>query len=137
MLQQQQLNDDLNAINKGTPKPKQEIKEKKEEVPKNLLPANPSENDFSVSFSVSAFNKLKAKDKNKKQIYEYIDYEDPKCQVVAFKKISIGRPVTRLNCFVTSFPFSGHSTFESNGREVMPEIKGTLNNQEEILSQLS
>jgi len=40
------------------PKTKQEFEEKKEELPKNLLPANPTEKDFSVSFSVNAFNKL-------------------------------------------------------------------------------
>ena len=63
-----------------------------------------------------------AKDKKKQQLYEFIDHDDSDCHVVAFKKISISKPETRLNCFVTSFPFSGHSTVDEQGRDVMPPI---------------
>ena len=90
------------------------------------LVANPSASDMVMSYSVKKANKLYEKDKKKGQIYEFVDYEDPECSVVAFKKISITKPEVRLNCFVTSFPFSGHSTQDEVGNTIMPPIQSTL-----------
>ena len=52
------MNEDLNMISKPSSKQKAETKEKKEEVPINLLPAHPSEKDFTDSYSVSQLHKM-------------------------------------------------------------------------------
>ena len=89
---------------------------------------NPSEKDYSISFSVDLMNKLKAKDIKKKQIYEFEDFADANCNVVAFKKVSVVNPSTRLNCFVTSFPFSGHCSIDEEGNETNPPITTKIEN---------
>jgi hypothetical protein len=81
----------------------------------SILPANPTAVDLSVSHSVDHFRKQRAKDKKKDQQYEFVDFSESNCHVDAFKKVSFNKPETRINCFVTSFPFSGHSATDSQG----------------------
>ena len=78
-----QLNDELNLI--GAPQERVKLPSKlnndlKEEVrnsfQSSLLVENPTNKDFSVSYSVSCLKKLRAKDLKKNQIFELTDYED-------------------------------------------------------------
>ena len=55
----------------------------------------------------------------------------------AFKKISCKNEANRINCFVSSFPFSGHSSKNADGEEVPPPITDTLLNQEDILDEIA
>jgi hypothetical protein len=120
------------------PVKQQQLKEEKRSVfTSPALCPNPSEKDYSISFSVGVINKLKAKDIKKNQIYEFEDYADANCNVVAFKKISTVNPHTRLNCFVTSFPFSGHCSVDDKGNETYPPIMSKIENQEDILHKLA
>lgn len=63
--------------------------------------------------------------------YEVIDFENDQCQITAFKKHSLHtkgkKENIRLNCFVTSFPFSG---------EDQKKVDSSLQNEEKILKQI-
>jgi hypothetical protein len=61
-------------------------------------------------------------------VFEFVDHEDPICHVVAFKKISLKHPESRMNCFVTSFPFAGHSAIDDKGVQIMPAIQTEAQN---------
>ena len=61
-------------------------------------------------------------DKQRNQVYEFNDVENDNLVVTAFKKISYSKPHVRLNCFVTSFPFSGHSELDRDNKEVPAKI---------------
>ena len=101
----------VTAVQKQAKAKKQDssVTENNDLLGQHILSAQPTESDLITSYSVSQAAKLKDKDKSKEQVYEFVDFDDPECHVVAFKKISVNKPEVRLNCFVTSFPFSGHS----------------------------
>lgn len=101
------------------------------------LSAHPTEAEFSVSYSVNLLKRQKAKDKKSEQQFEFVDHDEPNCHVDVFKKVSFNQPETRLNCFVTSFPFSGHSSTDAEDKEVMPPIQSKLVNPETILTELA
>ena len=73
----------------------------------------------------------------KKQVYEFTDFKSDQCVVQAFKKVSYKNEGNRINCFVSSFPFSGHCEKTEEGDEIPPPIADTLLDQENILSKIT
>ena len=81
-----------------------------ENSPLYLCPNPTLENTVPTTHLLNFQRLLDKKDQKKKQVFEFTDFKSDQCVVQAFKKISCKNEANRINCFVTSFPFSGHAS---------------------------
>lgn len=75
-------------------------------------------------------------DQKKGQQYEAVDYKTDDCLISAFKKVSYAKKPQQKSCYVSSFPFSGHSFIIEDGSEVQPPIEDKLQNQEAMIENI-
>jgi hypothetical protein len=53
---------------------------------------------------------LQERMRTKAHAFEYTDFENNECQVKTFRKLSLNKNEKgRMNCYVSSFPFSGEN----------------------------
>jgi len=53
---------------------------------------------------------LEERMRTKAHAFEYTDFENNECQVKTFRKLSLNKNEKgRMNCYVSSFPFSGEN----------------------------
>ena len=87
------------------------------------------------SFLLGFQRKLDRVDAKKNQVYETVDHESEDCFVQAFKKVSYNKKKYSTS-YVSSFPFSGHSTILDDGSEIQPAIESELPNQEALIQDI-
>ena len=120
----------------GESLPQEKAKSEYERSPLFLGPNPTMENVAPTTHLLNFHRKLQRKDVKRGQVYEFSDFKSEVCSVQGFKKVSYKNEANRVNCFVTSFPFSGHAQQPESGSAKPPAINDCLQNQEEILSKI-